>query len=111
MGFDRIMDILKKAQRSYPAFNKRLVEAEALSRWEKAVGANIARHSRAIRVQDSILWVEVEHPIWKSELHHRKRQILEILNGQANSTTIKDILFLDPRGGRTPPGGKPPSGF
>lgn len=110
MNWNSIRDILDKARRQYPALSKRLEEAQALSRWELAVGPAIARHSRAIRVQDGVLWVEVDHPIWKSELHHRKRQILEILNqGRGPSPdrraleplspkeVLSDILFLDPR--------------
>jgi predicted nucleic acid-binding Zn ribbon protein len=106
MSFSKLMDILKKAQERYPRFSKRWVEAEALGRWEKAVGPQIARHTRAIRVQDAVLWVEVDHPIWKSELHYRKRQILEILNkaqpvqpGAPPQETLVDILYMDPRRG------------
>jgi predicted nucleic acid-binding Zn ribbon protein len=108
MGFDRLLDIIKKAQSRYPAFSKRLTEAEALSRWDTAVGPAIAKHSRAIRVQDGVLLVEVDHPIWKAELHHRKRQILEILNQGRPQTetkrelkpakeTLSDIWFVDIR--------------
>jgi predicted nucleic acid-binding Zn ribbon protein len=108
MGFDRLTDILKQARLRFPVLTKRIEEAEALARWEKAVGPAIAKHSRAIRVQDSVLWVEVDHPIWKSELHHRKRQILNILNGATPGTASKaalspakevlvDLLLLDPR--------------
>ena len=79
MSFNRLIDILKNQTR-FPSFTKRLQEAEALGRWEIAVGEIIAKHSRAIRVEDHVLWVEVDHPIWRSELHHRKRQILDILN-------------------------------
>lgn len=107
MGFNRLIDIFKKTQDRYPGFSKRVKEAEALGRWEAAVGATINKHSRAIKVQDSVLWVEVDHPIWKTELHHRKRQILDILNraqplptdSSTNSSItaipIKDILFVD----------------
>jgi hypothetical protein len=108
MPFDRLFDILKQTRERYPVLTKRIEEAEALARWEKAVGPAIAKHARAIRVQESVLWVEVDHPIWKSELHHRKRQILDILNGAAPGTAAKpslpapkqvllDLLFLDPR--------------
>ena len=109
MGFNNLMDILKKVRGSYPAFSKRLTEAEALGRWEAAVGPSIAKHTRAIRVQESVLWVEVDHPVWKSELHHRKRQILEILNGGRKAVkpggkdlgpaqeTLKDLFFMDSR--------------
>ena len=82
MPFDRLIDILKKQGKlRYPLLTQRMEEAEALGRWEIAVGPAIAKHSRAIRVVDGVLWVEVDHPIWRSELHHRKKQILDILNG------------------------------
>lgn len=98
MGFNRLFEILRLNEKRYPSLAKRLDEAEALGRWEKAVGPAIAKHSRAVRVQDEVLWVEVDHPLWKSELHHRKRQILEILNSKAPEKEIlKDILLLDPR--------------
>jgi len=106
MRLDSLLDIIKKAQKKHPAFSMRLAEAEALGRWDVAVGELIARHSRAVRVQSSVLWVEVEHPIWRSELHYRKQQILDILNGKtlcANkglsppSEILKDIYYIDPR--------------
>lgn len=80
MSFDRLINILRQAQSRYPGFARRFEEAEALGRWPVAVGPAIAKHTRAMKVQDSVLWVEVDHPIWKSELHHRKHQILAILN-------------------------------
>ena len=81
------------------AFRKRLKEAEAVSRWDSAVGPIIAKHAQAIRVDAGVLYVEVGHPIWRSELHHRRRQILEILNqGAASEAAIlKDLHFIDPR--------------
>jgi predicted nucleic acid-binding Zn ribbon protein len=104
VGFEKLKDILDRAQGRYPALAKRIKEAQALSRWEVAVGPAIARHARAFRVKDAVLWVEVDHPLWKSELHHRKRQILEKLNsglehraGSEPEQPLQDILFLEPR--------------
>jgi len=96
MSFDKLIEIIRKVQAKNPALSKRMAEAQALGRWEIAVGPIIAKHSRAIRVQDSVLWVEVDHPIWKSELHHRKRQILDILNQRENQALL-DIFFVDAR--------------
>lgn len=90
----------------YPALSKKLVESQALSRWEKAVGPIIAKHTRALRVEDSVLWVEVDHPIWKSELHHRKRQILELLNQvpeTGKAEVLKDLWLVEPRPGQRAP--------
>lgn len=103
MGFNKLPDILRQVQERYPSLSKRMKEAESLTRWEAAVGAIIAKHARAVRVEEGVLWVEVDHPIWRSELHHRKRQILALLNGQpatgAETPPIQDILWLEPRRG------------
>ena len=105
MIFESLLDIIRKAQDRHPTFSIRLAEAEALGRWPIAVGEVIAKHARAIRVKDSILWVEVEHPIWRSELHYRKQQILDILNAKAPcprkdlsrpKDVLIDIFYIDP---------------
>ena len=80
MGFDGISDIFRRVRQKFPALSQRIEEAQALARWPSAVGPQIAKHTRPIQVLDGVLWVEVDHPVWKSELHHRKRQILEQLN-------------------------------
>jgi predicted nucleic acid-binding Zn ribbon protein len=106
MFFESLVSIIKKTRNSHPSFSVRLAEAEALGRWPIAVGDTIAKHARAIRVKDSVLWVEVEHPIWRSELHYRKQQILDILNArtpcarkdlEAPKDVLVDIYYIDPR--------------
>ena len=106
---DSLFDILRKIQNKNPALKQRIREATALERWSEAVGPHIARHTRVNKVHEGVLWVEVYHPIWKSELHHRRRQILERLNQERKEASpaqppgseleiIQDLLLLDPRG-------------
>jgi len=100
---DGLGDILQKLRERYPQLGLRIGEAQALDRWEIVVGPAIARHTRVIRVEKGVLWIEVDHAIWKSELLHRKRQILDLLNADRAAVTpgkevIEDLLFLDPRG-------------
>ena len=106
MQFFSLAEIIKKAREKHPSFSHRLDEAEALGRWKIAVGEVIAKHARAVRVYQSILWVEVEHPIWRAELHYRKKQILDILNGVSDTNKpglaptqeiLKDIQYIDPK--------------
>jgi predicted nucleic acid-binding Zn ribbon protein len=97
MAFDRLLDILKKVGVQYPALQQRVREAESLARWDIAVGAAIAKHTRPLRVQEKTLWVEVDHPIWQTELHHRKRQILIALNRDSNTPWVEDIFFVQSR--------------
>lgn len=100
MGFDKLADILKKLSALHPALGKRIEEADCLSQWDKAVGPQIAKHARALKVQDSILWVEVDHPIWKTELHYQKRQILERMN-PPGSPKITDLFLIEGRSKKT----------
>ncbi len=79
-SFLSILEVVDQLKVKYPGFGLRFNEAKAFGRWEKAVGPLIAKHSRAIKVVDSVLWVEVKHNIWQAELHYRKAQILAILN-------------------------------
>jgi len=98
MAFEKLSEVLRGAREKFPGFGRRFKEALAVSRWDEAVGPQIARHAKSLCVKDGVLWVEVDHPIWKSELLHRKRQILEILNGRTagEEAPLTDILFLDP---------------
>ncbi|MBY0470593.1 DUF721 domain-containing protein [bacterium] len=100
MPFDSLSEILRLVQSKYPKLSKRIVEAGALSLWEKAVGPAIAKHTRALRVQEGVLWIEVDHPIWKSELHYRKKQILDRLNSaqkdeNSSNPPISDLFLVD----------------
>ncbi len=113
MAFNSIKDILDKIRSRNPALEKRLEEALAVDAWEKTVGSQIAKHARALKVEDGILWIEVDHSVWRTELHHRKRQILEKLNeavfpkdAEARETagkkakkprtdTIKDLFLIE----------------
>jgi predicted nucleic acid-binding Zn ribbon protein len=110
MAFDSIKDILAKIRARNPSLQKRLEEATAVDAWERAVGPQIARHARALKVDQGTLWVEVDHAVWKTELHHRKRQILEKLNeGAGNAQPIRDLFLIEPKrtystGASTPPG-------
>jgi hypothetical protein len=106
MFLQSLVEIIKRAQERHPSFSKRLAEAEALGRWRVAVGEVIAKHSKAIRVKEGVLWVEVEHPLWRSELHYRKQQILDILNGKTPcarkgltppQSVIQDIIYIEPK--------------
>jgi len=97
MGFDSIKDILAKIRARNPALQTRLEEAIAVEAWEKTVGPQIANHARALKVEAGVLWVEVDHSVWRTELHHRKRQILEKLNEGALKAPITDLFLIEPK--------------
>ncbi len=95
MGFHGLTDILRQLRDRYPVLEKRWNEAQALQNWEKIVGPAIARNAQPLRVEGGILWVQVEHPIWRAELHARKAQILAALNKEFQDTPLTDLQFTD----------------
>jgi len=97
MAFNSIKDILDKIRARNPALEKRLEEALAVEAWEKTVGTQIANHARALKVEDGVLWIEVDHSVWRTELHHRKRQIIEKLNAATKPDTIRDLFLIEPK--------------
>lgn len=94
MSFHKFSDLLGELSRRFPALKQRLGEATSVANWDAAVGPAIAKHARALRVEKGVLWVEVDHPLWKTELHLRKRQILEKLAVNGNPS-ITDLYLMD----------------
>lgn len=98
MAFDSLSDIFAVLRSRFPALDQRWKETQAIVRWEGAVGPQIAKHARAIRIQDGVLWIEVDHPVWRTEIHHRKAQILTRVNeGRSGDHAIQDLLLIEPK--------------
>ena len=98
MSFHKFSDLLGQLSKRFPGLKQRLGEASSVARWDTAVGPAIAKHARALRVEKGVLWVEVDHPLWKTELHLRKRQILEKLAVNENGpgeASITDLFLID----------------
>lgn len=100
---DNVKRILDSILRHNPELQTRVRESKSVSQWEAAVGPQIAKHSRVFKVENGVLFVEVDHPAWRSELHHRKLQILERLNAVnegEGTAVIQDLFFMEPRSER-----------
>jgi predicted nucleic acid-binding Zn ribbon protein len=79
-----------------------LSETKVLDIWPQAVGPAIAKHTRAYQIKDHTLFIEVDHPIWKQELHSNKQLALKKLNEAIqiqvpNFPTILDLFLVSPQ--------------
>lgn len=77
---DALSKILRKLMGTHPTLQGGLHEARILELWPQAVGASISKHTRAKSLRGKSLVVEVDHPIWKKELHAHQRLALKKLN-------------------------------
>jgi predicted nucleic acid-binding Zn ribbon protein len=67
--------------------------------WEKIAGAQIAKVSNPLKIQNSIVYVEVSHSAWLRELRGPvKKQLIRKINIEFGDGACLDIKFVP--GGR-----------
>ncbi|NIQ94399.1 MAG: DUF721 domain-containing protein [Desulfuromonadales bacterium] len=76
--------------------------------WDQAVGPQIARNARPLRIRDGILELRVAHPVWMQQLQLMKPQLLKKLNERLEGARIRDLYFRRGKIAEQPPA-EPPS--
>jgi predicted nucleic acid-binding Zn ribbon protein len=61
---------------------------------------NVADHSKILKIQDNILFVEVDHSGWTQILQSNQDTILNILNQDFNNLGIENISFMLKKNGK-----------
>lgn len=62
--------------------------------WDGIVGERIAEVTRAVRVDEAVLYVEVRSSAWLMELNLMKPSILERINEERDEGKIEKVRFL-----------------
>jgi len=62
---------------------------QIIEKWPDIVGPRIAQHTRATAADADNLFVEVDNPVWQSQLFLMKSEILQRI--KEYGVTIKDI--------------------
>ena len=75
-------------------YEKRLEYQRLLDSWPQVVGERIADVSRAERVQNGVMVVKVDSPVWRNELALEKERILKLLREKTGSRALVDIRFV-----------------
>lgn len=74
--------------------DKGIKQRQAILIWDKVVGQKMASQSKAIKVEESKIFVKVKNPVWRSEILLMKNQIMEALNKSLGQQIIKDVIVL-----------------
>jgi predicted nucleic acid-binding Zn ribbon protein len=70
-----------------------LRQFDALTQWDMIVGEQIARVTRAERIEHGVLIVAVATAPWRAELTLRRREILRRINEAIGGRVVRDIQF------------------
>ncbi len=73
---------------------KNLEEIKIFSSWYEIVGERMAEHTRPANISNRILFVEVDDPLWLSQLKYMKQDIIEKIDTKIKSDLFKDIRFF-----------------
>ena len=90
--FARIGDILPAVLKS-AGLDKKLRDQEILTIWPAVVGEEIAARTKAVRINNGVLYVMVEHSVWLQELHFMEKEILEKIKERAPKANCRKIRF------------------
>lgn len=93
---EKINKILPKVIKSLN-LNEKFKEIEMVKHWNEIVGEKIARHARAININEANLYVVVDNPVWQAQLFLLKNKILKKFNELG--ANLRDIKFIIGKGG------------
>ncbi|NOR45033.1 MAG: DUF721 domain-containing protein [Candidatus Delongbacteria bacterium] len=85
--------ILNSLVNDNPEYKKLGEMAELLTLWPKVVGNKLAKISRVIKFEASILMIKVNSSIWRNEFYHIEDEIKKKYNAKLGYHKIKKILF------------------
>jgi predicted nucleic acid-binding Zn ribbon protein len=61
------------------------------SRWEQAVGADVAAHAKPTSLRDGLLVVTVDHPAWATQLGYLRGDLLRRLEEEAGPGEVREV--------------------
>jgi predicted nucleic acid-binding Zn ribbon protein len=85
--------LLNFFQKESPQALNKIEENRAILAWENYVGQLASKHSRALRVRQKTLVVQVADPLWMQQLHLLKNELLKKYRRDFPKLALNDIFF------------------
>ncbi len=71
----------------------KLTENKIAESWEELMGKVIAKHTTSIKLDKTLLIVQLDSSVLRQELSYAKEKIIKRLNDQIGNRIIEDIVF------------------
>ena len=68
-------------------------QSKIASLWDELMGGPISKHTKSIVLKDSKLFITVDNPALKNELHFSRTKIKEMLNRELNEQIITEVFI------------------
>jgi len=74
-------------------FEGKLNEVGVINSWESIVGKSISIHTKKLYIKSGVLYVHLNSPVVRNELHMLKQPLMQKINEKAGSKVINDIIL------------------
>ena len=71
----------------------KITETRIKSSWEKVMGHHIAKYTSRVELRNKTLVVTLKSSVLRNELSMGKTKIIDIINKEAGSDAVKEIVF------------------
>ncbi|MEV6493878.1 DciA family protein, partial [Actinoplanes sp. NPDC051633] len=88
-------DVLQRIMRQR-GWEKPKAEATVFGAWEKVVGADIAKHSRPVKLDQGVLTVEAESTAWATQLRMLAGGLLKNIAGEVGHNVVTKLNIHGP---------------
>ncbi|MCE3296264.1 MAG: hypothetical protein K0R65_1978 [Crocinitomicaceae bacterium] len=85
-------DAITQIMKAYRLDGK-LKEIEILSKWDELMGRAVSLRTKNIRIQNKILYLELDSSVMRDELLNGKSIIIQRINKEAGFEMIRDVWF------------------
>jgi predicted nucleic acid-binding Zn ribbon protein len=90
--FGAVLERIMKAR----GWEKPKAEATVFGAWERVVGADIAKHSRPVRLDDGVLTVEAESTAWATQLRLLAASLLRNIAKEVGHNVVTKLNIHGP---------------
>lgn len=85
-------DAITKILKAYRLDGK-MKEIDVLSKWEELMGRAVSLRTKNIRIQNKILYLDIDSSVMRDELLNGKSIIIQRLNSEAGFEMVRDVWF------------------
>jgi predicted nucleic acid-binding Zn ribbon protein len=68
-------------------------EVKLLNAWDKVMGQAIAKYTRNLRIENRVLYVEINSAALRQELSYGRAKMVQLLNEAAGANVIDDVVL------------------
>jgi predicted nucleic acid-binding Zn ribbon protein len=92
MPFFALKKVVQRVLREYN-FTEDIDAYRVFSLWKDIVGEKMADHTKPVRINERVLYVEVDDPLWLTQLKYMKVDILNKIDMRIKKGALKDVRF------------------